>query len=179
MGTSTCTVQYACNRTAAVGCRFSHSRTTWPETILTPRSYVGGWATMASTPSTSQTKRSGVTPRPRRMTPSTRRHPEISSRTGHSGARRGGAYHGPYSTWLVGKTILTPRIIYRSSRQEDPENYRLRAPVARLGLQWNRLWRVRGARPDRGRYLKQYGVKLSINENANFEQQNVRSKFSA
>ena len=141
---------------------------------MTPRSYVGGWATMASTPSTSQTKRSGVTPRPRRPTRTT----PASRRTVHDGSRRGGAYHGPYSTWLVGKTILTPRIIYRSSRQEDPENYRLRAPVARLGLQWNRLWRVRGARLDRGRYLKQYGVKLSINENANFEQQNVRSKFS-
>ena len=38
------------------------------------------------------------------------------------------AYHGPCSTWLVGKTILTPRIFYRSSRQEDPENYRLRVP---------------------------------------------------
>ena len=102
----------------------SPSRTTWPETILTPRSYVGGWATMATTPSTLQNKRSGVTPRPRRMAPAMRRIPTTPPRSGNFGARRGGAYHGPCSTWLVVKTILTPRIFYRSSRQEDPENYR-------------------------------------------------------
>ena len=146
-------------------CFWAYSTHCYPLTFVLARVL-----SSALCPSTLQTKRSGVTPRPRRMAPAMRRIPTTPPRSGNFGARRGGAYHGPCSTWLVGKTILTPRIFYRSSRQEDPENYRLRVPVARLGLQWNRLWRVRGARPDRGRYLKQYGVKLFINENSNFEQ---------